>query len=406
MRRRPRNPSSPRVLVGLVMLASGVAQGFGRFTYPLLLPAINSDLLHSYALAGLIGTANVAAYLAGTFAVALAARRAEPAALIRRGLVATCLGLDLLSVAHGPLLLAVGLACTGIGGAFIWVPAPGLSGSVVSARRRGMAIGLTGAGIGVSIVFASTLTTALQHVPGAGSWRVIWLVELGISVATLALCQLLLHVPRDELDLPAVRMDALRHVPGWLGVVGAYSAYGLSYSIFINYLVSALKEDSGFSAGHAFADYTLLGLALITGGILLGPVSDRHGRRRILIAGYLGLAAAPLLVLIGADPWVALGAVVFGTAMSGLPTVIAAHLSDHLSAHEFGAAFGSITLCFGLAQLFGPPLGGWLAQLSGSFRLPFLVAAALAALGAFSSRALPHPSATALPTSHDRKDSL
>jgi hypothetical protein len=59
----------PRLVVVLLALSSGVAQGFGRFTYALLLPAINRDLLDSYVVAGLVGTANVAAYLAGTIAV-------------------------------------------------------------------------------------------------------------------------------------------------------------------------------------------------------------------------------------------------------------------------------------------------------------------------------------------------
>ena len=84
-------------------------------------------------MAGLVGTANVAAYLLGTVAVSGLARRLAPAALIRGGLLATCLGLFVLSQADGAVALAVGLGLTGVGGAFIWVPAPGLAGSVVRA---------------------------------------------------------------------------------------------------------------------------------------------------------------------------------------------------------------------------------------------------------------------------------
>ena len=128
----------PRVLVLLVALASAVAQAFGRFSYALLLPAINRDLLGSYAVAGLIATANVTAYLLGTLAVSTLSRRARPAALIQAGLACSALGLALLTRADGAGELSVGLTLTGIGGAFIWVPAPGLAGSVVrSSWRRG-----------------------------------------------------------------------------------------------------------------------------------------------------------------------------------------------------------------------------------------------------------------------------
>jgi hypothetical protein len=80
---RPHLQPSPWVLVALIALASGVAQAFGRFSYALLLPAIDRDLLGSYAVAGLIGTANVAMYLLGTLAVSAVSRRAAPVVLMR-----------------------------------------------------------------------------------------------------------------------------------------------------------------------------------------------------------------------------------------------------------------------------------------------------------------------------------
>ena len=68
----------PRVLLPILVLAAAVAQGFGRFGYALLLPALNADLVHSYAVAGLIGTLNLTAYLAGTLLVSLTAGHLAP----------------------------------------------------------------------------------------------------------------------------------------------------------------------------------------------------------------------------------------------------------------------------------------------------------------------------------------
>jgi MFS family permease len=371
----------PRSLVLLVALAAGVAQAFGRFSYALLLPAINRDLLGSYALAGLVGTANVAAYLLGTVAVSGLARRAAPAALIRGGLLATCLGLFVLWQADGAVMLAVGLGLTGVGGAFIWVPAPGLAGSVVRASRRGAAIGVSGSGIGGGIVLASALTAVMQSRGGDASWRTVYLVEALLAVFVLVLCQRFLRPAVHKDDAAPVRSGALRRVPGWAGVVGGYAAYGLAYSIYTTYLVSALQDD-GFSAGHAAGVYTLVGLALVGGGVLLGPASDRWGRGRTLVAGYAVMAAAILLVPVGSEPAASVSAIAFGLTMSGLPAVIAAHLADVLTPREFAGAFGRCTLAFGVAQLCGPPLGGLLAESTGTFTVPFVLAAAVAALGA------------------------
>ncbi len=375
----------PRSLVVLVALAAGVAQAFGRFSYALLLPAINRDLLDSYALAGLVGTANVAAYLLGTLAVSGLARRADPAALIRGGGMGSCAGLLVLWQADSAAALAVGLALTGVGGAFIWVPAPGLAGSVVRPSRRGAAIGISGSGIGGGIVFASALAAVLQSRGGDASWRTVYLVEAVVAVVVLLLCLRFLRPAVHRGEEVAVRTGALRRVPGWAGVVGGYAAYGLAYSVYTSYLVTALEDDAGFSAGHAAAVYTLVGAALVVGGVLFGPASDRWGRGRCLVAGYVGMAVAILLVPLGSEPLASISAVAFGLTMSGLPAVIAAHLSDSLTPREFAGAFGRCTLAFGVAQLCGPPLGGVLAESTGSFTVPFLLAAAVAGLGAVLS---------------------
>jgi predicted MFS family arabinose efflux permease len=372
----------PRVLVLLVALASAVAQSFGRFSYALLLPAINSDLLGSYALAGLVATANVAAYLVGTLAVSTLSRRARPAALIQAGLVCSVVGLALLTRADGAGGLAVGLTLTGLGGAFIWVPAPGLAGSVVRPSRRGTAIGAAGSGIGGGIVFASALAALLHAEGGDASWRTVYLVEAAIALVTLVLCLLLLRpAPHGDDDAP-VRAGALRRVPGWIGLTGGYTAYGLAYSVYTSYLVTALQDDAGFSPGHASAVYTLVGVGLVAGGVLLGPLSDRWGRGPTLIGGYLAMAVAILLVPLGVEPLASVSALLFGLTMSGVPAVIAAHLSDFLTPREFAGAFGRCTLAFGLAQLCGPPLGGFLAEAAGGFVVPFLLAGIAAAAGA------------------------
>src|SRR5207249_5303858 len=114
--REPPLTASAKLVLALVVLAVGVAQGFGRFTYPLVLPAIEGDLLHSYSLAGWLGTANLAAYLAGVLLVSLAATKFSPARLIVFGLVVSTAGLVAMTVAPGVRVLLAGMVATGIAG--------------------------------------------------------------------------------------------------------------------------------------------------------------------------------------------------------------------------------------------------------------------------------------------------
>jgi MFS family permease len=387
-----------KLTLALVVLAVGVAQGFGRFTYPLVLPAIDGDLLHSYSLAGWLGTANLTAYLVGVILVSFAATKVRPARLIVFGLVVSTAGLMAMMVAASASTLLVGMIATGIAGAFIWIPAPGLAGAVVPEGRRGVAIGLMGSGIGIAVLFAAGLTHLVEAHAGTSAWREVWAVEtvLALLVTLLALGRLR-EPDGDERPLEThssivreiLALASLRAVPGWIAVTTAYAGYGLCYSIYSSYLVAALEADAGFSVWHASLDYGLVGLSIAAGGILLGQLSDRVGRRPTLVWGFVAMGACPLFVLIGTEPWAGASALLFGIVMSGLGSVVAAYVRDHTTEDSFAPAFGAITVFFGVAQLLGPELGGFLAEHTGSFRSAFLVSACGGLAGAAASAALP-----------------
>jgi predicted MFS family arabinose efflux permease len=389
-------PPSAKLVLALVVVAVGAAQGFGRFTYALVLPAIERDLLHSYALAGWFGTANLAAYLVGVLLVSLAAARLDPVHLIVFGLVMSTSGLAAMTMAVTPGLLLAGMIATGAAGAFIWIPAPGLVGSVVPEHRRGFAIGLMASGVGVAMLLAAELTHLVQSRYGENAWRPVWGVATALAVIATLLVVLWLREPDGErgADLvpsslrEIVTLRSLRVVPSWVALTMAYAAYGLCYSIYASYLVAALQSDAGFSARHASLDYGLVGLSIAAGGVLLGRLSDRVGRRPALLWGFMAMGACPLLVLVGREPWAGASAVLFGVMMSGLGSVVAAYVRDHTTEGTFAPAFGAITLFFGAAQLIGPELGGLLAERSGGFRSAFVVSAVAAFVGAVASAAL------------------
>ena len=112
------------ISVVLIAMSAAVGQAFGRFGYGVLLPAVRDDMGISNTLAGLIGAANVSAYLLGTLTVAWATSRFLLLNVLRLGVVFATLGLLIASMASTPLVLAGGLFVAGIGGAFLCIPAP------------------------------------------------------------------------------------------------------------------------------------------------------------------------------------------------------------------------------------------------------------------------------------------
>ena len=363
-------------------LSAGMAQGFGRFSYPVLLPSLREDLLSSYGSAGLIGTLNVGAYLVGSIVVMVLSMRVPGHRLMASGLTLTTVALVVLATAQSVTQLAIGMILSGLGGAGVWVPAPGVATSLFPLERRGVASGASGAGIGLCMLVASQLGRVAPQRWGDESWRVVWWIMAALTTAAAIAVWTALRPPPAPSSPDPPTFDALRRVPAWKAISAAYACFGLAYVLYVSYLVAGVQEDGGFSPGHAANVFGLMAATTIVGGPLLGQVSDRVGRRSTLIVGFLAAAVGAASVLTDAEPWVSLGAIVFGLAFSGLVSVIAAYVGDHSPAHQFASAFGAVTVAFALAQAGGPYLGGWLRDRSGDFVAVFAVSCAVWLLGA------------------------
>lgn len=164
------------------MAASAVAQSFGRFTYAVLLPAIQQNLDITYTLAGTVGSANLVAYLAGSIATSYASTRLDPITLIKIGTGLSTMGLGLAWFAPNLTWLLVAMIVTGFAGAVIWIPAPGIAGASVTPARRGLAVGLTQAGIGMGVVTAGVLATVIRSSQGDAGWRTLYGIEAGVGL--------------------------------------------------------------------------------------------------------------------------------------------------------------------------------------------------------------------------------
>ncbi len=85
--------------VALVALAVVVSHTLGRSTFPILLPAIEDELLANHTQAGLLTTIHFGFYLAGVGLVTIIASRFEPIRLLQSGLVLATIGFVLLATA-------------------------------------------------------------------------------------------------------------------------------------------------------------------------------------------------------------------------------------------------------------------------------------------------------------------
>lgn len=111
---------------------------------------------------------------------------------------------------------------------------------------------------------------------------------------------------------------------------------------------------------------------------IIGALSDRFGRRPILLLAMLGLAV-DYVVQANATTlaWLFFGRI-FAGVMGASFTTANAYIADISNDDNRARNFGMLGAAFGLGFTIGPALGGWLGSIS--LQLPFWVAAGLALL--------------------------
>ncbi len=383
------------IAVAFAAASAGVAQGFGRFTLGVVLPAMRDDLGLSNTVAGSLATANVTAYLIGTLAVAIASSRITLLTIMRVGLLIAVGGQVLSAFAPGVVVLAFGMFCSGFGGAWVWIPTPVVASAAFPPEKRGTAIGLLSSGMALSIVFTSQLAGWVRRLWGDEGWRNVYVVQaalgLLIAVGTIAVVR---HAQEQLSEKGSIGgFDALRRVPGWKPVTAMYTTFGFMYLLVLAFMSSRLEDDNGWSASTASLSFTLIGLGMVVGGPIIAKSVALYGTRATLATAFALWSTLVVLILPG---WVVptlAASVVIGMIFASIPVTLTMYFVQNASPEDYGPGFSAATLAFGVAQMISPQIGGALADWTSTFLWVLILSAGCALLGILGALSLPKRSA-------------
>jgi DHA1 family tetracycline resistance protein-like MFS transporter len=153
---------------------------------------------------------------------------------------------------------------------------------------------------------------------------------------------------------------------------------GLVFPIMPRLVQSLLGGDIGeasFVYGLLVAVYALMQFLCAP---ILGALSDRFGRRPVILLALGGLGLDYILLTLAPDIWwLVVGRVIAGV-FGATFTPAGAYIADVSPPEKRAANFGLIGVAFGLGFIAGPALGGLLGE--ANLRLPFIVCAALTLL--------------------------
>ena len=397
------------ILVTATIVVFG-ALGLARFGYAAVLPEMQQSLGLDNQQAGVLATANLFGYLMlALFGGALAAKFG-PRIVIAAGMAVVGIGMMLTGVAQSFLAAGLFRALTGVGSGASNVPVMALLPAWFGPRRRGLAAVIGVAGSSFAMIVVGPLVPRILTQFEDGGWRVTWGLFGLTALAIALLAAVLLRNSPASMGLAPLGADPQPSPPpsppkkpalqwgrvyrSWviwqIGLV--YMAFGFSYIIYMTFFKKYLMAEAGFSQETAGNMFMLTGWFSIACGLIWGGISDHVGRRAALIMVYVVQAAAfGLFAAKDSMAAITVSAILFGLTAWSIPAIMAALCVDLLGPRLAPAGLGFITLFFGIGQALGPTVAGTIADKTGSFVYAFLLATAIALIGAASSALLrPH----------------
>jgi predicted MFS family arabinose efflux permease len=375
--------------------ASAVSFAFGRFAYGALLPQMRDGLGLSFAAAGLLQSANLGAYLAGSLVCGLVIRRMPAARLVVGAVFGAAFALAAVGASPSAGWALASMAALGFCGGVIWIATATLVIERAAPDRRGWLLGVSCAGSGLGIPLVSVLVEALRREQVEDYWRLVW---WAMAAAALAAGGLVFALTRTAATAPDVaasdvrarpvtgnpvapdRLGAdLRH-PGVPTILVVYLLFGLGASVFLTFAMASISRNA--AAGPAVV-WAAFGVAGGIGALAVGKFSDRWGPGAVLMVALAACGFATAVPAVTtALPAMVPAAVLFGLPLIGVGVLVAALLSDVLpTPARTSRALAVATLLFSGGQTAGPVVAGIIIDATGSFAVPFAAATTVLLLG-------------------------
>ena len=183
-------------------------------------------------------------------------------------------------------------------------------------------------------------------------------------------------VPTDMAVVPSAgRSAAMRFI--MVAVLIDMISIGLMIPV-LPHLVGQFTQSRADQAFWFGAVSFAFGIANFFGSPILGALSDRFGRRPILLIGFCGLAFNFFMTAAATSLWMLVAVRLVGGGMQANISVANAYVADITQPQDRAQRFGLLGAMMGLGFILGPALGGILGDID--LRLPFVASGSLAIL--------------------------
>ena len=258
-------------------------------------------------------------------------------------------------------------------------------------RRRGLAMGITGSGVGFGPLIIAPLATYLV---ATVDWRLAYvIIGVGAWVLTLPFSFFLKSDPSQVDALPDGAREPVLNSgqnnlrAGYLSLLQAarVRSFWLCQIIWVFHAVNVFLimthlvphvTDIGFSAMEAAIVLGVIGVASTFGRIIMGVVSDRMGGKvTVILCGIFQSSATVSLIWVQDLTAFYLFAIAWGIAFGGMAPAMGTLASSTFGLGRIGSILGVLEMGHGIGAAIGSVVGGFIFDLTGGYHLAFLLGA-------------------------------
>jgi MFS family permease len=263
-------------------------------------------------------------------------------------------------------------------------------------KRRGMMSGIVKVGTGSGQFLMPLIATLLITAYG---WRNSYLIiSAVVLVIFVVVAQVLSRDPQgiglfpdgdsnescDNGNRPREESVTLRAAARtrqfWIICIAEFAIFFCLLTVIVHIVPHAM--DLELTPPTAVGVLSTIGFVSMLGRIVIGTANDKIGGKRSLVICFILLLCSLFWLHVASEAWMLfLFAVIYGFAHGGFFTVMSPMIAEFFGTGSHGVLFGMVLASGTLGGAAGPLMAGRAFDVTGSYRIAFLVLALLAVIG-------------------------
>lgn len=368
----------------LKVMGAGIASlilvmGIARFAYTPLLPIMQEQAGLSLAGAGWLAAINYAGYLSGALVAASISNLVLKDKLYRIGIVLGVVTTLMMGLSNDFWVWALSRYLAGLTSAAGLLLGTGLILNWLIRNDHKPELGIHFGGVGLGIAGCAA---AVMFMHPSLNWQEQWYAFTALACVLLIPALGWLPAP-DTSGITKSGQVMADNPPSALFMrifMAAYFCAGVGYVVSVTFIVAIVNHLPGM-AGWGNLAFLAIGVGAAPACINWDLIARRIGELNALVlASLLQIIGILLPVLQGGLSGALLGSLLFGGTFIGIVSLVLTMAGRYYPTRP-AKMMGKMTLSYGVAQILGPAVTGWLAARLGSYVAGLYIAAAIMVIG-------------------------